>query len=348
MKLQSLQTGRAVACLLVLVPHLGGIITELCGIDKFGWMVSGYTGLNYFFVLIGFIIFYAHSGDISVPSQWLPYAKKRFIRIYPIYWVLLIIILSKRILFADKAETKILSLYSWVATFLLLPQVRNNAVASPVLGVAWTLEYEIIFYFYFLVLILNKKVGIVIGVAVILLHFCDFIYISTPYLLFIQQPYLIIFSFGVFAAWITGYEIAPSIYIPLGLLGGGIVTLLSIKESIECIKQNSMSHQLIFGIGFGLIVIFLVCMEKNGVIIGANKIFQLLGAASYSIYLVHIPLFWMIVSFLIKTHTGAYIISSFLIPVFIIIVLIGVASGIGLHFFVEKPLILFFRKRLHV
>jgi peptidoglycan/LPS O-acetylase OafA/YrhL len=109
-----------------------------------------------------------------------------------------------------------------------------------------------------------------------------------------------------------------------------------------------MSHQLIFGIGFGLIVIFLVCMEKNGVIIGANKIFQLLGAASYSIYLVHIPLFWMIVSFLIKTHTGAYIISSFLIPVFIIIVLIGVASGIGLHFFVEKPLILFFRKRLHV
>jgi hypothetical protein len=86
----SLQAGRALAALLVVLLHLGLIIADAKYFDvpwvgtPFRW---GDAGVEFFFVLSGFIITSAHAGDISRPSRLIPYLQRRAIRIYPPYWI---------------------------------------------------------------------------------------------------------------------------------------------------------------------------------------------------------------------------------------------------------------------
>jgi peptidoglycan/LPS O-acetylase OafA/YrhL len=50
----------------------------------------GRCGVDFFFILSGVVIFMAHSNDLSKPSRIRPFLWKRFRRIYPIYWIMLI------------------------------------------------------------------------------------------------------------------------------------------------------------------------------------------------------------------------------------------------------------------
>src|SRR5258706_15482116 len=81
------------------------------------------------------------------------YIWKRFARIYPVYWVVLffygiILIFSPT---KDRSEQNIANV---IATVFLIPQPRD-----PILSVAWTLRHEVLFYFIFGILVLNRRVG---------------------------------------------------------------------------------------------------------------------------------------------------------------------------------------------
>jgi peptidoglycan/LPS O-acetylase OafA/YrhL len=52
----------------------------------------GDAGVEFFFVLSGFIIASAHAGDISRPARLIPYLQRRIIRIYPPYWIIFAIV----------------------------------------------------------------------------------------------------------------------------------------------------------------------------------------------------------------------------------------------------------------
>lgn len=87
-KLDSLQVLRAIAALLVVMYHsnvFSDLILKreyLMGIFRFG-----YSGVDLFFVLSGFIIYYAHKNDFGNFSKLRPYLIKRFTRIYRILLV---------------------------------------------------------------------------------------------------------------------------------------------------------------------------------------------------------------------------------------------------------------------
>src|SRR4051812_27621380 len=89
----SLQAGRAAAAVLVMLFHLGGAIAA----DKYFAMPGfakpfafGDCGVEFFFVLSGFIIFSAHRGDVSDPAALSRYLTKRFLRIFPSYWIIFV------------------------------------------------------------------------------------------------------------------------------------------------------------------------------------------------------------------------------------------------------------------
>src|SRR3546814_12797234 len=96
MQIKSLQIGRGLAAMAVLAFHLSIMVTE----PRFNlppifadYTSHGRLGVDFFFVLSGFIMPFAYAKDIGNPDRAGGYALKRFIRLYPLYWLLTVAIL---------------------------------------------------------------------------------------------------------------------------------------------------------------------------------------------------------------------------------------------------------------
>src|SRR4051812_32264710 len=86
-KINSLQIYRGIAAILVVLFHATSYSQEKLSHPFLNNIfLFGYTGVDFFFVLSGFIIFYTHSQAISTHQPVTPYLANRLIRIYPIYW----------------------------------------------------------------------------------------------------------------------------------------------------------------------------------------------------------------------------------------------------------------------
>jgi peptidoglycan/LPS O-acetylase OafA/YrhL len=84
--LDAIQFARAVAAILVVLYHANRMLVLYIGQSTLGaQFVFGESGVDFFFVLSGFIIFYVHGDDLGRPDRLGRYLWRRFSRIYPIY-----------------------------------------------------------------------------------------------------------------------------------------------------------------------------------------------------------------------------------------------------------------------
>src|SRR5689334_16306076 len=81
-RIVTLEVGRGVAALLVALFHCTGMYQKYFGTTVFDYAFhGGHSGVEYFFVLSGFIIYYMHANDIGQPERFGNFAVKRAIRI---------------------------------------------------------------------------------------------------------------------------------------------------------------------------------------------------------------------------------------------------------------------------
>ena len=111
----------------------------------------GHAGVDFFFVLSGFIITFVHRTDIGKPKRLGHYLERRFTRVFPFYWLVLIFSLLATWLLHRAQFPAVREI---LANLLLLPQTEDKIV-----GGAWTLVYEIMFYFVFAIAICNRRIG---------------------------------------------------------------------------------------------------------------------------------------------------------------------------------------------
>lgn len=155
--INSLQALRGVAALFVVLLHLAGGINEYYGSSFFTAFFSfGHCGVDIFFVISGFIMMWVHKKDINHPEQWIHYIKRRIWRIYPTYWIAFLFPFCLYLAEGRIGSFKEISTLNAIKSFFLFPQEGRT-----VLVVSWTLVYEMVFYLFFGLLILNKKVGII-------------------------------------------------------------------------------------------------------------------------------------------------------------------------------------------
>lgn len=162
-EIRSLQIFRGLAALAV-VAHHAAVSTEafvgsMPGIAQsvFG---LGFLGVDFFFVLSGFIIMFAHMGDERSPAAVRRYAFKRLVRIFPSYLPISIALIALYAFMPGFSASGGRD-YSLVSSLLLLPADR-----PPALSVAWTLVHELMFYTVFLLFFVSRRwlvTGFVMG-----------------------------------------------------------------------------------------------------------------------------------------------------------------------------------------
>lgn len=143
-KLDGIQILRGYAAVLVVVTHLwsAGRISRTLNLGQIGGL-----GVDIFFIISGFIMCYSLKERIAA-GESIQFLKKRIIRIYPIYWLVLIPFLLQ---YVHNCSIKTISIDPLlvVGNVLLLPSFISDANYKMLVGPAWTLVYELLFYMMF-------------------------------------------------------------------------------------------------------------------------------------------------------------------------------------------------------
>ncbi|MEI2637877.1 MAG: acyltransferase [Microthrixaceae bacterium] len=140
----ALDGARAVAAVGVFVTHLGllsGLITTHWWLGRF--MARMDVGVSVFFVLSGFLLYRPFVAARLAGADARPvgaYALRRILRIFPAYWVALVIIAF--ILQAPAFEDS----HSFIAHFFLLHAYDGTQVTGGPIQQSWTLVIEVAFY----------------------------------------------------------------------------------------------------------------------------------------------------------------------------------------------------------
>ena len=292
--INSIQFLRGFAALAVVIHHTGGYVkryfepTVLFG-DKFS---IGFAGVDLFFVISGFIIHFTSKNYFNNPSKLKEYLQKRFIRVYPIYWIIttilffsswLIVLLLNRNIFSIGYPNTV---SAYIQTYLLLPL---HFAINPV---TWTLSYEIFFYLCFAILIISKRLWI-IPALILVVSFYN-IFINIPAVVEVKLNYFNFFFSGYNFEFMFGFLIFQ-FYEKIKLSNIISVILLIISISIIVLfgyaigDYDSYKRVLTFGLPSGLILLSLLNLENNDAI-SFPKFTLTLGDASYALYLIHFPM----------------------------------------------------------
>ncbi len=315
--------------MLVVLHHAANHLKQDVGyLPLDGLFHFGRAGVDFFFVLSGFIIFYAHQRDLGRPKQLGRYIYKRFTRIYPIYWVAMCILLTVNV-FSGKNYS--IPGFLWDAT--LMPGSKLET-----LGVAWTLRFEILFYFLFSLVIISFRVG----VALLVVWMLAILAYSAGLLLKPDNPFMGLFIsawnfefiLGLFAGfYLSKYKLPVPMILLIISIFGFLVT--GMYENIDALDGTKSYARIPYGILSLVILMSLVECERSGYL-RVPGVMVLIGESSYSIYLMHL----LFIGIAYKIMTFAGVLNG--IPVWISYVLLFVCAVIGgVSFFltIERPIL---------
>ena len=346
-KLNLLQVYRGIAALLVVMVHVTVKSAEnLNKVAFFNLFGAGWSGVDYFFVLSGFIIVYVHRSAIGKKDQLKSFLVKRAVRIYPIYWIITLTVWCLFLVIPAFAHTQDLSLGHLIVSLLLIPQKDPLFKDKFILDVGWTLTYEIYFYLLFSIAIwLKPKHSVPILSAwllVTILHYRKIV--KFPENFFVLETVFgemnLELVLGCLAAYIVikYNNIGKYRWILFGIANLGYV-ILGMLVAWEKVGYGRIPT---FGVLAALLIIAATSIDlKDSPKIPYLLIF--LGDASYSIFLTHMPVISAITKILQKANLGKYY-DGFFAPA--LLAVFAVVFGCIFYSLIEKPLTVFLRQNI--
>lgn len=335
-KFGGVQGARGIAALMVVFYHatrsvsLPQYLRHIPFGNAFGF---GHAGVDFFFVLSGFIITYAHIADVGHPHRVHRYLWRRATRVYPIYWFVTAFEIARSAFSPDAAAR--LAPSHLLNSLLLLP-----GAGEPVVSVAWTLRFEMLFYLLFSLTIIDRRFSrILIFAAILLVSIGTLTASADPWLALLLSPFNIEFLFGIAAANVLmNYRIPFSLIV---LAAGAIFFLgTGAMELRGLVPLNGLLGRMLYGSASAAMLLGLVEAERQGRF-RLGKTGVMLGDCSYGLYLIHL----LVIPLTVRVCSEIGILR--LLPVGILIaalVALPVALAVMLHLRVELPLMAYLRK----
>lgn len=338
-KFFSIQYLRGLAAILVLASHalLYPLVEHNLGFSRLGWL-----GVILFFVISGFIMVVVTGEGRFSAAEFL---RRRFIRVVPMYWIATLLAAALALYAPQIFKTTVYDGTQLVLSLLFIP--FYNPVSGgihPLYKLGWTLNYEMFFYVSFALLAFLGA-----GARVVCLTIA-FSALALMGLVFEPQSAIPQFYTS---------------YMPLAFCAGAWVGLATMRGKISQFSRNAIYAAAIVGliamiegfawgaeivedgyafIGFLIfataLVLLLVRLEP---VMPRIALFERIGDASYSIYLVHIYEVAILSGIAFKLLDPADMFADYLVAAVSIIG--GTTAGWMLYQWGELPLLRFVSKR---
>lgn len=301
-KLESLQVGRAVAVLSVLVFHISGLSLEY----QHGRFYSPWTqllraGVDVFFVISGVVMTVTTYEKFGKPGTGKRFLIHRVSRIYPPY-LFLTTLLFLFWLHNPSVVNRRSGGVDLFTSFTLWPSVGH----LPLVQVGWTLSFELMFYlvFFCMIILVRREnlprallfwsLAIMAGTAGIAVDSLGGLLRVFPLAPFFFSPYVLQFVAGCFIG--LAYLRTDLVWGRACLIAG---TLLFAVQAVIFQMINlqdgglggsrTVLRVLLFGVPAVLLVYgLLACGGDSGRLKSPGWLVKC-GDMSYSIYLVHLP-----------------------------------------------------------
>lgn len=275
MKILVIHYLRGLAALAVVLKHFGGHLNVL----EIQWLNEvfsfGHFGVDVFFVISGFVIVN------TLEKNSANFLKKRFLRLYPVYWLSLIL---TTVFFLDPIKYKFSDIEFYKIFFMNVSMFQSFFGIENINGLYWTLGVELKWYILMFIMFQTKhplRLLIILNVVLFLYRidrlFIPYENIANDYFI---GNYINLFTLGVLLCKSktsvgskNKYAIVKYSYL-----------FISILQSYFYIKHGDI---------FGLVILFLfggifffnqLFKNEN---IKQSKILFWLGNISYPLYLFH-------------------------------------------------------------
>ena len=340
---QSIQACRAVAAILVVCFHLAANLAkdkyfgaDAASIERF-CSFGGTAGVAFFFVLSGFIIVLMHRKDFGVPERLVSYLRKRAVRIYPTYLFVFAGVYLLALTVPALRDAMPTAAGVLVKALLLLPQdpAVVGGTGAPVIIVAWSLQYELIFY-------------AVVGLAIVhRLFFAGAVVLFAANFIwhvlagsqafpgaFFANDLMLLFGIGGATAWVvqSGWRM-PHPMLAAVLAAGAFFTV----GAMEVVFRDAWPKpalDLCYGLCGATLIVALVQAEQRWPERFRNRFVSLLGDASYALYLIHFPLIAVLCKLAVA---GGLRGGSGMVLSFVGIFAACIATSVLFHLWIERP-----------
>jgi len=337
LQLDSIEVCRGIAATMVVTYHASRILSAKAdfGESPFGTFFQfGRSGVDFFFVLSGFLISLLHWRDIGTPGRLKHYGIRRVTRIYPTYWLVLLAIvpfdLFTHTLFDDYSQP-----FEVLKSILLLPQQVG------ILDVTWSLRNELMFYALFGLMIFNRTTGwVVVSIWIAAMAVWPFAFTmpENSWLHVLLFPMNFEFLAGVAAGWAVH---RVTIGRPLTLLIAGLAlfaAMWTLEDQLRLIHlpwDQFLYECLAYGAAAVAVIGGLSGLEIQGRLKMPRPLVTL-GGASYLLYLVHVPALLVLGATERHLHLLRFVPPWVLDMVFIVAI---VGGTIVVHLLIEKPML---------
>lgn len=253
----------------------------------FGLFDLGYSGVDIFFVLSGFVI----TSSLSRRDDGFDlsnFFRARFFRIYPSYWMFLFVPLACIALFVPglSPDPALFTNWSIILSFFL---VFGHPVISQV---TWTLSYELFFYLIYGFLVRFNRVkaiwiyGILILLTNVLFDVNSIFLIKYVFNLLVLEFILGILAFRVIEMnRISVRTLWFVLLVAILWFVLGSINYLELKLSM--IREYRL---FVFGLPSFLLIFAISGLEKSGNLSFRMSWFTRFGDSSYVLYLIHSPI----------------------------------------------------------
>ncbi|MFD1034535.1 acyltransferase family protein [Sphingomonas hankookensis] len=344
MKFHSLQILRAVAAIVVVWHHIlraysihatAPMATLPPTPLAVAWLREGLAaGVDIFFVISGFIMVYVAGPYVRGTKPPHDFLIRRIERVYPPYWIATLIVIAGPLL---KGATGDLTLDRVVRSFLLVPGFNAEGLVQPLLGVGWTLSYEMYFYLSFCaaLTLLRTRYWLPLTAGIVGIWAAAIVIGNGSAIgRFLADPIVFEFLFGCAIGWYLQRRGRPRM--PFVAVAVAVAVMFGASHLHETGAIAPIWRCLYWGLPAAVIVAYTVSLpfEPTGPV---GRFAVLLGDASFSIYLVHVTIVYVVMGRVYPPLIERGLLTR-IEPAILLSTLAAIAAGVAFHFAIERPI----------